>query len=63
MKIYFNPGEKYAYSGEGMKLLQLVIEEITGKNVEELAIEKVFKPIGMTRSGYIWHDNFDDNLQ
>lgn len=62
MKIYFNPGEKYAYSGEGMKLLQLVIEEITGKNVEELAVEKVFNPIGMTRSGYIWHDNFDDNF-
>lgn len=61
MKIYFKPGKKYAYSGEGLKLLQLVIEEITKKNVEELAIEKVFKPIGMTRSGYIWYDRFDDN--
>lgn len=61
MKIYFKPGEKYAYSGEGIKLLQLVIEEITKKNVEELAIEKIFKPIGMTRTGYIWYDRFDDN--
>ena len=61
MKIYFSPGKKYAYSGEGIKLLQLVIEEITKKNVEELAIEKVFKPIGMSRTGYIWYDRFDDN--
>jgi CubicO group peptidase (beta-lactamase class C family) len=61
MKIYFIPGEKYAYSGEGIKLLQLVIEEITKKNIEELAIEKVFKPIGMTRTGYIWYDRFNDN--
>jgi CubicO group peptidase (beta-lactamase class C family) len=61
MKIYFAPGKKYAYSGEGIKLLQLVIEEITKKNVEELAIEKIFKPIGMTRTGYIWHERFDDN--
>jgi CubicO group peptidase (beta-lactamase class C family) len=61
MKIYFTPGKKYAYSGEGIKLLQLVIEEITKKNVEELAIEKVFNPIGMTRTGYIWHEKFDDN--
>jgi len=61
MKIYFKPGKKYGYSGEGLKLLQLVIEEITNKNVEALAIEKVFKPIGMTRSGYIWYDRFDDN--
>lgn len=61
MKIYFTPGNKYAYSGEGMKLLQLAIEELTKKNVEELAIEKVFQPIGMTRTGYIWHERFDDN--
>lgn len=61
MKIYFAPGKKYAYSGEGIKLLQLVIEEITKKNVEELAIEKIFRPIGMTRTGYIWYERFDDN--
>ncbi len=62
MKIYFKPGSKYAYSGEGLKLLQLVEEEITGKTVEELAIEKVFSPIGMTRTSYIWHKEFDDNF-
>lgn len=62
MKIYFKPGTKYAYSGEGLKLLQLVEEEITNKTVEDLAIEKVFNPIGMTRSGYIWYKAFDDNF-
>ena len=63
IKIYFTPGEKYAYSGEGFKLLQLVIEEITLKNTDELAREKIFKPLGMTRTGYIWHDSFgDDNV-
>ncbi|MBS1736141.1 MAG: beta-lactamase family protein [Bacteroidetes bacterium] len=61
MKIYFKPGTRYAYSGEGLKLLQLVVEKITGKNIEELAIEKIFKPFGMNRSGYIWHDRFDNN--
>lgn len=63
MKIYFTPGTKYAYSGEGFKLLQLVVEQITKKTLEELAVEKVFNPIGMTRTGYIWHDSFgDDNV-
>ena len=61
IKIYFEPGTKYAYSGEGLKLLQLVEEEITNKTVEELAIEKIFKPLGMTRTGYIWHKQFDGN--
>ncbi len=42
--------------------LQLFIEEITKKTVEELAIEKVFKPIGMIKTGYIRHERLDDNL-
>ncbi len=62
MKIYFTPGTKYAYSGEGLKLLQLVEEEITKKTVEDLAIENVFMPLRMSRTGYIWHSNFDDNF-
>ncbi len=62
IKIYFKPGTKYAYSGEGLKLLQLAEEEITNKTVEDLAIEKVFKPIGMTRTGFIWHKEFDNNF-
>ena len=61
MKIYYKPGSRYAYSGEGLKLLQLVEEKITGKTIEELATEKIFKPFGMNRTGYIWHDRFSDN--
>lgn len=63
IRIYFTPGTKYAYSGEGFKLLQLAIEEHTQKNVDELATEKIFKPFGMYRTGYIWHTSFgDDNV-
>jgi len=63
MKIYFEPGTKYAYSGEGFKLLQLVEEEITEKSIDELAVEKIFNPLGMTRTGYVWHNSFgDDNV-
>lgn len=63
MKIYFQPGTKYAYSGEGFKLLQLVEEEITKKSIDVLAVEKIFNPIGMTRTGYVWHNSFgDDNV-
>lgn len=61
MKIYFQPGSKYAYSGEGLKLLQLVIEEITQKNIEELAQAKIFRPLSMKNTGYVWHPHFDQN--
>ena len=63
MKIYFTPGSKYAYSGEGFKLLQLVLEEITKQPIDKLATERIFKPMGMNRTGYVWHDSFGyDNV-
>lgn len=63
IKIYFTPGSKYAYSGEGFRLLQLAVEEITGKTIEQLAQEKIFQPLHMTRTGYTWHESFgDDNV-
>ncbi len=62
LAIHFQPGIKYGYSGEGLKLLQLVIEKVTGKDLESLAVEKVFKPIGMNRSSYVWQASFEDNF-
>ena len=45
LAIYFTPGTRYAYSGEGFALLQRVIEKITGKGLEELAREKYLNPL------------------
>lgn len=60
LRIYFTPGSKYAYSGEGFRILQLAIEEIMQKNVDELAQERIFNPFGMYRTGYTWHTSFGD---
>ena len=46
---------------KGFDLLQMVIEEITGKDLEKLAQEKIFQPLGMTRSSYIWQPEFEAN--
>ena len=61
LKFLFSPGEKYSYSGEGITLLQMVVEEITGSNLEALAQERIFQPFEMTRSSYIWQTKFEDN--
>lgn len=55
-KLYFqfDPGVRYSYSGEGFALLQFVIEQVTGKGLEELAQERIFKPLGMSRTSYIY---------
>jgi CubicO group peptidase (beta-lactamase class C family) len=61
LAIYFMPGTKYAYSGEGIALLQMVVEKITGKDLEELADKNIFQPIGMDRTSYIWQQRFENN--
>jgi CubicO group peptidase (beta-lactamase class C family) len=62
LAIYFTPGSKYAYSGEGIALLQLVVEKITGQGLEELAVKNIFRPIGMNRTSYIWQQRFENDF-
>lgn len=46
--LEYAPGTKMIYSDWDMILLQLVMERITGKTLDVLATEKIFKPLGMT---------------
>lgn len=62
LAIYFKPGTRYAYSGEGIALLQLVIEEIMGRDLEAIAREKLFVPAGMGRSSYVWQPSFENDF-
>jgi CubicO group peptidase (beta-lactamase class C family) len=58
LRFLFSPGERHSYSGEGYFLLQTVIENITGKDLETLAQEKIFLPLGMDRTSYTWQAEF-----
>jgi len=62
LHIHFEPGSRFAYSGEGIDLLQLVVETITGTALEDLMQARVFKPLGMTRSSMIWQDRFESDF-
>jgi len=61
LSIMFPPGTRFSYSGEGIVLLQMVVEEIIGQNLEALAQEKIFGPLGMTSSSYVWQEAYADN--
>lgn len=56
------PGAKWQYSGEGFVLLQRAIEEVTGKSLDKLMIEQVFKPQAMRHSDYIWSSQLEQNM-
>jgi CubicO group peptidase (beta-lactamase class C family) len=67
LRIHFEPGSRYAYSGEGMILLQFAIENGRksrglGVDVGDLVRTNVFEPLGMKRSSLMWRDDFAGNL-
>jgi CubicO group peptidase (beta-lactamase class C family) len=58
----FPPGSKFSYSGEGYYFLQRVVEKLTGKGLSRLARERIFEPLGMRSSGYIWRAELEGRL-
>jgi CubicO group peptidase (beta-lactamase class C family) len=45
--LEYQPGTRTIYSDWSMILLQLVMERISGKTLDVLAAEKIFRPLGM----------------
>jgi D-alanyl-D-alanine-carboxypeptidase/D-alanyl-D-alanine-endopeptidase len=62
LEIQFSPGEDFSYSGEGYFLLQFLLEKKTGRDLAALAKEKIFEPLGMTRSSFLWEERFDGDF-
>lgn len=62
LRMHFDPGTRYAYSGEGMVLLQFVMERGLGMDVGELVQRRVFERFGMPRTSLMWRADFRPNL-
>ncbi|MBO9638739.1 MAG: beta-lactamase family protein [Siphonobacter aquaeclarae] len=59
LRIKFEPGSRVSYSGEGLYLLQVILQEITGRSLESLAREYIFEPCGMKASSYVWQPQYE----
>jgi len=59
LRVVHTPGKRYSYSGEGMVYLQVVLEKMTGKSLEQLADEIVFGPLKMKSTAYTFLPSYE----
>jgi CubicO group peptidase (beta-lactamase class C family) len=59
LRIYFTPGARFSYSGEGYVYLSKVVEQVTGERLNDFMQRTVFDPLGMTSSSYVWQPRYD----
>ena len=52
IRVFYQPGSRYFYSGGAFQVLQQVITDVTGKHFNAFMNQQVLKPIGMRQSTY-----------
>ncbi len=56
LTIQFEPGTNFRYSGEGYNYLQIVVENITGQQLDIYMKNTVLNPLGMHDSCFVWDE-------
>jgi CubicO group peptidase (beta-lactamase class C family) len=62
LRIHFEPGSRYAYSGEGIILLQFALERGLRLDVGAALQRRVFDRLGMKDTSLVWRPAFARNL-
>jgi CubicO group peptidase (beta-lactamase class C family) len=62
LHLQFKPGTQFRYSGEGINLVQFVIEQEKGRSLDSLMNDAIFAPLGMARTGMIYREEFQANV-
>jgi len=62
LALQFPPGSEDTYSGEGILFLQRALETIAGQPLEGMAQERLFVPLGLARTSFVWTDALEPDL-
>ncbi len=58
LRFHFEPGARFGYSGDGIMLLQFVLEQGLGLDVGRELQTRLFDPLGMHDTSLIWREDF-----
>jgi CubicO group peptidase (beta-lactamase class C family) len=62
LPVYFKPGTKFNYSGEGFYHLQRVVEHITQEPLEKYAKRNLFDKLGFESTSFVWTENLNPQI-
>jgi CubicO group peptidase (beta-lactamase class C family) len=62
LPIYFKPGTKFQYSGEGIYYLQRVVEHITNESLGSFAKRTLFDKLGLESTSFVWTEKYDKQI-
>ena len=57
LKFHYDPGTRFAYSGEGLNLAQFALENGLGIDVAKEMQRRIFDRFGMKRTSMTWRDD------
>ena len=60
-ELNFTPGDEYLYNNTAFTLLGVIVERVSGKSLNAFTQERMFGPLGMTRTR--WRDDFTAIVQ
>jgi CubicO group peptidase (beta-lactamase class C family) len=61
LHLHFRPGARFAYSGDGLNILQLALEDTLHVKLADAMQTEIFAPLGMTQTSMIWQPAFAAN--
>jgi CubicO group peptidase (beta-lactamase class C family) len=56
-ELNYPVGDHYSYTNSGFGLLVTIIERVSGMPFTQFTAERIFKPLGMTKTG--WRDDYE----
>lgn len=60
--LAYEPGSNFQYSNPGFNLLELLIEEVTGRDFNEYMENEVLIPLGMNNSSFNWNEGWSSRI-